>query len=196
MLTRVMPVSCPRSSLSLAANGGDRQATENKERVARRDRSKTRTNLGIGALAASALLLALAPTAFAEADSETIATADKAPYGTYLTADEGHALYMFTADHDGASACAGACAKAWPPVMTEGAPVAGPGIQASLLGTIKRDGSMQVTYAGKPLYYFVGDKGAGTTAGEDIKHFGGAWYLVAPSGKEIDPDAGGTSSGN
>lgn len=134
------------------------------------------------------LLLAVAPTTFAATDGETIATASKAPYGAYITADEGRALYMFTADHDGMSACAGACAKAWPPVMSGAAPVAGPGIQAGLLGTIQRNGSMQVTYGGKPLYYFVGDKGAGSTAGQDINHFGGKWYLVAPSGQKIDPD--------
>lgn len=126
--------------------------------------------------------------AAAYAESETVATMTKAPYGAYLTADEGHALYMFTADHNGMSACEGACAKAWPPVLTSGKPEAGPGINASLLGTLKRDDGMQVTYDGKPLYYFVGDKGAGTTAGQDIKHFGGSWYLVSPSGAKIDPD--------
>lgn len=126
--------------------------------------------------------------AAAYAESETVATMTKAPYGAYLTADEGHALYMFTADHNGMSACEGACAKAWPPVMTSGKPEAGPGINASLLGTLKRGDGMQVTYDGMPLYYFVGDKGAGTTAGQDITHFGGSWYLVAPSGKKIDSD--------
>lgn len=138
--------------------------------------------------AAIGVAACIAVGAAAYAESETVATMTKAPYGAYLTADEGHALYMFTADHNGMSACEGACAKAWPPVMTSGKPEAGPGINASLLGTLKRGDSMQVTYDGKPLYYFVGDKGAGTTAGQDIKHFGGSWYLVAPSGKKIDPD--------
>ncbi|MGH7121726.1 MAG: COG4315 family predicted lipoprotein [Acetobacteraceae bacterium] len=155
----------------------------------------------VAAAIGAAVLLAVAPTAFAEADGETIATASKAPYGAYLTADQGRALYMFSADHNGASACDGACAKAWPPVTTEAAPVAGAGIQARLLGTIARNGSMQVTYAGKPLYYFVGDISSatgrpGSTAGEDVKHFGGAWYLLAPSGEEIDPDAVTKSNGN
>ncbi|MGH7068875.1 MAG: COG4315 family predicted lipoprotein [Acetobacteraceae bacterium] len=126
--------------------------------------------------------------AAAYAEAETVATMTKAPYGVYLTADEGHAIYMFTADHNGISACEGACAKAWPPVMTSGKPEAGPGINASLLGTLQRGDGMQVTYDGKPLYYFVGDQGAGTTAGQDITHFGGSWYLVSPSGNKIDPD--------
>ncbi len=152
-----------------------------------------------GALAASvgiAVLLAVAATAFADSDAETIGTGNKTPYGAYLTADEGHALYVFTADHGGMSACQDACTKVWPPVMTGAAPVAGPGIQANLLGTIKRGDSMQVTYAGMPLYYFVGDKGPGTIAGEDITHFGGSWYLVSPGGKEIEPTAATRSTGS
>lgn len=141
----------------------------------------------IGACIAAAMLLAAAPVVLADSDAETIAAGNKAPYGAYLTADEGHAVYMFTADHNGMSACDGACAKAWPPVTTEGAPIAGPGIEAKLLGTIARGSATQVTYAGMPLYYFVGDKGAGTTAGEDITHFGGSWYLLSPSGAKIEP---------
>ncbi len=151
-----------------------------------------------GILVAAALGVAacFAVGAAAYAESETVAATTKAPYGAYLTADEGHAIYIFTADHGGMSACDGACAKAWPPVMSTGKPVAGPGIEASLLGTLPRSGGMQVTYAGKPLYYFVGDKGPGTTAGEDITHFGGSWYLVSPSGQEIEPKKAAKSGGS
>lgn len=138
------------------------------------------------ALAASLSLAALlAASAAAFAAPEKIVTRDSSTYGTYLTSETGHAVYLFTADSKDKSACEGSCAKAWPPVMTSGAPVAGPGVDASMLGTISRDGSMQVTYDGKPLYYFIRDKTAGTTAGEGINHFGGSWYLVAPNGKGI-----------
>jgi predicted lipoprotein with Yx(FWY)xxD motif len=138
------------------------------------------------ALTASlSLAVLLAASAAALAAPEKIVTRDSSSYGTYLTSEDGHAVYLFTADSKDKSACEGACAKAWPPVMTSGAPVAGPGVAASMLGTIPRDGGMQVTYDGMPLYYFIRDKTAGTTAGEGINHFGGSWYLVAPNGKEI-----------
>jgi len=56
-----------------------------------------------------------------------------------------------------------------------------------LLGTSKRaDGTTQVTYKGHPLYYFVQDKKAGDTKGQDIDGFGAAWYVVSPAGKKID----------
>lgn len=137
-------------------------------------------------LSLAALLMA---SAAALAAPEKIMTRDSPSYGTYLASESGQAVYLFTADSKDKSACEGACAKAWPPVMTSGAPEAGPGVDASLLGTIPRDGGMQVTYDGKPLYYFIRDTAAGMTAGEGITHFGGSWYLAAPNGKEIEKQA-------
>ncbi|HUA77822.1 MAG TPA: hypothetical protein VMA86_09125 [Acetobacteraceae bacterium] len=141
------------------------------------------------AAASLSLALLLAATTAALADQEKLVTHASSSYGTYLSDDDGHAVYMFTADRKDMSSCQDACAKAWPPMMTSGAPLAGPGVNAALLGTISRDGGMQVTYAGMPLYYFVGDRAAGTTAGQGIEHFGGKWYLVAPAGQKIDDDA-------
>ncbi|MGH7119705.1 MAG: COG4315 family predicted lipoprotein [Acetobacteraceae bacterium] len=138
-------------------------------------------SLTLGALLAAS---AAAPAA----EPEKLVTQHSASFGTYLSDDDGHAAYLFTADSKGKSVCEGACAKAWPPMMTSGAPVAGPGVDAKLLGTIPRGGGMQVTYDGMPLYYYVGDNGAGSTAGEGIKHFGGEWYLLAPNGGKIDND--------
>ena len=132
------------------------------------------------------VLLAVAGTALAE--QEKLVTQKSSSYGTYLSDDGGHAVYMFTADRKDMSKCDGACAKAWPPMMTSAAPLAGTGVNKALLGTMKRNGGTQVTYAGMPLYYFVGDKAPGTTAGEGIDHFGGKWYLVAPVGQKIDND--------
>src|SRR5579875_696164 len=119
------------------------------------------------------MLVAAAGTALAE--QEKLITQKSSSYGTYLSDDDGHAVYMFTADSKNMSKCDAACAKAWPPVMTSAAPVAGSGVNKALLGTMKRNDGMQVTYAGMPLYYFVGDKAPGTTAGEGIDHFGGKW---------------------
>jgi hypothetical protein len=71
-------------------------------------------------------------------------------------------------------------------LTAKGAPTAGTGATASDLGTISRsDGTKQVTYAGHPLYYFVGDSAAGQTNGEGNNGFGAPWYVVAPSGQQI-----------
>jgi predicted lipoprotein with Yx(FWY)xxD motif len=141
-------------------------------------------------LMGAAGLAALASLAFSAAAWSApveITTHSKAPFGTYLTDSTGRTVYMFTADKKDTSECSGACTGPWPPVLTTGAPTAGKGVQASSLGTIKRGNAEQVTYDGVPLYYFVRDKAAGSTAGEGITHFGGSWYVIAPAGKGILP---------
>jgi predicted lipoprotein with Yx(FWY)xxD motif len=113
--------------------------------------------------------------------------------GTYLAGASGRALYLWVADSNGKSSCAGSCAKAWPPLLTKSAPMAAHGVQASDLGTITRaDGTKQVTYKGHPLYYFVEDSSAGMTHGQGSDSFGAKWWLVAPSGSAIM--AGGSSA--
>jgi predicted lipoprotein with Yx(FWY)xxD motif len=110
----------------------------------------------------------------------------KGSAGTYLTGAGGKAVYLWVADPMGKSTCAGACAQAWPPLTTMGAPVAGPGVNKSDLGTITRsDGTKQVTYNGHPLYYFAGDTSAGSTTGQGSDGFGAKWWLVTPSGSAI-----------
>jgi predicted lipoprotein with Yx(FWY)xxD motif len=117
-----------------------------------------------------------------------ITTASKAPFGNYLTDSAGRTLYMFTADMQGMSMCTGACTKPWPAVLTTGAPTAGSGVEASALGTIANGSAQQVTYHGHPLYYFIRDKAAGSTAGEGINHFGGSWYVISAAGNGIQRD--------
>ena len=105
----------------------------------------------------------------------------KAPFGADLADGSGRSVYLFTADKGSVSNCYGACAAAWPPVLASGNEAAGPGVTAGTLGTTpRRDGTRQLTYDGRPLYYFAGDQAAGSTAGQDIHHFGGEWYLVSP----------------
>ncbi len=85
------------------------------------------------------------------------------------------------------STCNGACAKGWPPVTTSGTPKAGHGVKASLLKTSKRaGGGTQVTYAGHPVYRFVGDAKPGQTNGEGVNAFGAEWYMVSPAGRAIE----------
>jgi predicted lipoprotein with Yx(FWY)xxD motif len=111
--------------------------------------------------------------------------------GKILTDARGHTLYLFEADRGKVSACYGACAKNWPPLVTTGKPVARDGARASLLGTTKRkDGRLQVTYGGHPLYSFVEDTKAGQTAGENLDFFGGEWYAVSPAGKKVERHGG------
>jgi predicted lipoprotein with Yx(FWY)xxD motif len=99
----------------------------------------------------------------------------------------GRTLYLFEKDKHGKSACYGPCAKTWPPLLTSGKPVAGPGVKAKLLGvTMRKNGTHQVTYGGHPLYRYTNDEKAGQTEGEGSKLFGADWYVVAPSGKKID----------
>lgn len=105
--------------------------------------------------------------------------------GTIVVDSEGLTLYDFHKDKGGKSSCYGACAGAWPPLLTEGEPKAEAGAMSNQLGTTKRkDGTVQVTYAGWPLYTYVGDKGPGEANGNDFSQFGAQWYALAPNGEE------------
>lgn len=107
--------------------------------------------------------------------------------GQVLVDGSGRTVYLFAADKGTQSSCSSsACVQYWPPVLTTGAPQAGTGVSASLLGTTTRqDGTTEVTYAGHPLYYFISDKNAGDVTGQGVNGFGGPWYVVSPSGMQI-----------
>jgi predicted lipoprotein with Yx(FWY)xxD motif len=110
----------------------------------------------------------------------------KTPLGRILVDSKGITLYDFPPDKGTRSVCYGACAALWPPLITNGKPVAGPGVKASLLGTTRRsDGKFEVTYNGHPLYYFVSDRKPGQTTGQGLNQFGGPWWVISPAGKEI-----------
>jgi predicted lipoprotein with Yx(FWY)xxD motif len=107
--------------------------------------------------------------------------------GAILTGATGRALYLFEKDTGGKPACYGTCAQGWPPLLTTGTPMAAAGASTSLLGTVKRtDGTVQVTYAGHPLYYFVKDTKPGDISGEGLQAFGAGWDLISPAGKKIE----------
>jgi predicted lipoprotein with Yx(FWY)xxD motif len=96
-------------------------------------------------------------------------------------------LYEFDADTGPQSTCTGNCAHDWPPLTTQGAPVAGSGVMLSLLGTSQRsDGSLQVVYNGRPLYYYVADHNPGDTKGEGVNAYGAGWDVMRPDGTKID----------
>ena len=105
--------------------------------------------------------------------------------GKALVAANGRSLYLFTADKGHKSACYGKCASVWPPLIAAH-PTVGRGLHASMLGATKRrDGKLQVTYGGHPLYLFAKDTKPGDVRGEGIVHFGGSWWLVSARGAEI-----------
>jgi predicted lipoprotein with Yx(FWY)xxD motif len=141
------------------------------------------------AFAASALVASIAAAfAFAggAATGGTKVAIGKSPLGRMLVDSRGITLYDFVKDEGSMSACYGACAALWPPLLTTGKPVAGPGVHASLLGTTKRkDGKLEVTYNGHPLYYFVTDRKPGQTTGQGVNQFGARWWVLSPAGKEI-----------
>lgn len=117
------------------------------------------------------------------------------PLGDYLTDAAGRTLYVFAADRGTTSTCTGSCASFWPPLTTTGAPAAGSGAQASLLGTSARsDGTTQITYAGHPLYRFKLDAHPGDANGQGKNIDGGLWWVVDPSGKAITGSSSPSSS--
>jgi predicted lipoprotein with Yx(FWY)xxD motif len=108
---------------------------------------------------------------------------DDSEFGTMLFDSRKQAIYVFERDGNGRTVCYGECAKAWPPVYTAGDPVAGAGVKPRLVGTLKRrDGSRQVTYAGKPLYFYA-HEGPGQVLCHNVKLNGGYWWVLAPSGE-------------
>jgi predicted lipoprotein with Yx(FWY)xxD motif len=135
------------------------------------------------------LTLASAGAVAVVADAASTATVGTrhAKLGTYVVDAKGMSLYLFEKDKGKKSACYGACAKVWSPLIVKGKPAAGKGLKASLLSTITRTGgAKQVTYGGHPLYHYDDDKKAGQTKGQGSSLFGAKWYVVGTSGKKID----------
>jgi predicted lipoprotein with Yx(FWY)xxD motif len=128
-----------------------------------------------------------APAAVANGSAAaSIALADS-NLGKILVDSNGRTLYLFQAHKETSSTCHGACASAWPPLITNCKPIAGPGLSASKLGTTKRsDGTTEVTYNGHPLYAFVGDRTPGQATGEGNQGFGAEWDVLSAAGNKIE----------
>lgn len=121
------------------------------------------------------------PTGPATVDSKSTSV------GVIVVDGKGRTLYLFENDQPGKPTCTGACAKEWPPFLTEGKPVAGSGVKADWLGAAALpDGKTQVTYNGAPLYYYAGDTSPGELKGHGVSSNGGKWYVVsAETGKRL-----------
>jgi predicted lipoprotein with Yx(FWY)xxD motif len=141
------------------------------------------------------LLLALAGLAVAGASTPVAASRMQAAprlavsssqFGKILFDGRRRAIYAFTRDGRGKSACYGACASAWPPFLVARRPVAGTGVRRALIGTVRRrDGRLQATYAGRPLYFYVGDRRPGQVLCQNADEYGGTWLVVRGSGRLV-----------
>ncbi len=132
--------------------------------------------------AATATAAASPPATASAARGKTIRLGSS-QFGSMLFDARKQAIYIFQRDRRNKSNCYGECARLWPPVITKGKPRAGKGVKASLLGTTRRrDGKLQVTYAGQPLYFYA-HEGPGEVECHNVFLNGGLWWVVGPSGK-------------
>ena len=107
--------------------------------------------------------------------------------GTILVDGKGRTLYLFTLDTKSLITCVTGysnCPATWPPYLTTGAPKAGPGVDAALLGTVHRTrpAGLQVTYNGHPLYVYAYDTKPGDVDGQGFINY---WFVVSPKGAAI-----------
>lgn len=141
-----------------------------------------RHGLAATMLAVVALVVVSAPAGAAPRAAARV-TVRSTEYGKALFGPSGKVLYVFGADRGRTSRCYGVCAAAWPPLLTSGAPRAGAGVDAKLLGTTKRrNGALQVTYNGHPLYYYAEDK-VGKVMCQHANMHGGLWLIIKPNGQ-------------
>ena len=141
--------------------------------------------LELSGIAVVALIVATSAMSSSTQPS-SIVTARGSSFGRVLFDGRGFALYAFTRDRARHSACANACANKWPPYIVRRRPTARRGVDASLLGTIvRRDGRRQATYAGRPLYFYVGDRKPLQVLCQNVREFGGLWLVVRPNGTVV-----------
>ena len=115
------------------------------------------------------------------AGSATVMVATDPTIGDHLVDAEGRTLYLFAKDEGTTTACTGGCADNWPPIIADGEPTGGEGVDTALLGTADGIEPNQVTYNGHLLYYFAGDQAAGDTNGVGLPD----WYAVDAAGDAI-----------
>lgn len=149
-------------------------------------------------LAPTLALALLTASALAQTGESPITTANDAEEGEYLIDGRGLALYLFKADTKGTATreavvtCIEDCLFTWPPLLVAETPVRAGAVRPDLLGTVKLpDGTLQATYNGWPLYYFIDDYAPGDINGHDIESFGEEWYLVGPDGERARGDGHG-----
>jgi predicted lipoprotein with Yx(FWY)xxD motif len=143
-------------------------------------------------------LAALVLAAVAVAAGRTNVGTHHTDAGKVLASSRGFSIYMFAKDKKGGkSTCYGNCATVWPPLLTTGRPVSikGSGVNSRLLGTTRRrDGKLEVTYNGYPLYRYVPDRKPGDSKGQGFSQFGAAWFVLNTRGNPVKCPQGFKSS--
>ena len=131
--------------------------------------------------------------ASAAAEAYEVELADNDTLGKFLTGEDGKTLYLFTPDTTTASNCTGDCAATWPPFTLDSGETVkgGDGVTGTFATIARQDGSMQVTYAGHPLYYYGGDTSAGDVNGQGLFN---KWYVVGADGNAIMGSASSSGS--
>lgn len=133
------------------------------------------------------------PAASTSGGGMTVSGGEVSGLGSVLVDSKGLTVYEFTADKGTTSVCYSGCEAAWPPVTASGKPTAGAGAMAADLGTTKRkDGTLQVTYKGHPLYTYTDDKSPGEANGNESE---GTWFVLNEAGSAVKGKATTSSSG-
>jgi predicted lipoprotein with Yx(FWY)xxD motif len=171
-MTRLIASGAAAGALLLAGCGGD-------------DDDDSGAEAGAAATTEAAAPTTTAPEAPASAEAGTTIKTGDSQFGDVLFDGDAQAIYYFDKESGSKSECYGACAEAWPPVLTEGEPRAGTRVQQGLLGTTQRDdGTTQVTYDGHPLYLYA-HEGPNQVTCHDVSEFGGLWLAVQPNGQAV-----------
>jgi predicted lipoprotein with Yx(FWY)xxD motif len=149
----------------------------------------------VGGVSLPALLGGTAGATTNAAKSVVVSTVKSAKFGKVLAS--GKTLYTLKANK---TPCTATCLKAWPALVLPAGvkkATAGAGVSASKLGTVTMaSGAHQVTYSGKPLYYFVGDTAAGQVKG-NVTDTWGKWsdvVLKKPAGSSSSSGSGSSGS--
>jgi predicted lipoprotein with Yx(FWY)xxD motif len=172
-MTRFLTIATVAAGLLIAGCGGDD------------DDDSDGAAAGTTTATQAAAPAATEPVAPASGGAGATIKAADSQFGDVLFDGENQAIYYFDKESGQKSECYGACAEAWPPVLTEGEPRAGAGVQQGLLGTTQRDdGTTQVTYDGHPLYLYA-HEGPNQVTCHDVSEFGGLWLAVQPNGEAV-----------
>jgi predicted lipoprotein with Yx(FWY)xxD motif len=179
MRTRHLLTALVAASVILAACGSDDDSSD----TATTDAATEATTADAGAATTPSASEAPAGTGAATATGEaTVMVATDDALGDYLVDGTGMTLYLFTLDEGTTTACTGGCVDNWPPIIADGDPTGGDGIDAALLGTADGIEPNQVTYNGHLLYYFAQDTAPGDTNGVGKPD----WFAVDPAGEAIE----------
>ncbi len=174
------------AALALAACGDDSGSSSATTGSAGTTAAASASTTAGGAATTAASSSGGAATTAAASGSATVSAADNSAIGqTILVNSAGMTLYLFEPDGTATTSAVPAGIKAnWPPVVADGTPVAGTGVDASKLSVATQpDGTKQVAYNGHLLYTFISDVASGDAKGQDL---GGVWYVVTPAGDKYE----------